>query len=95
MGEHDVFGDCESEPGAAGLSRTRLVDSIKALEDAIEMFEGDAGAEVADKELNLGFEFASAYADALPTLGVFHRILDQIAEDLVERVGIGEDEFVG
>ena len=59
---HNVLDDGEAEAGAAGLARARLVDAIKALEDALEMLGGDAGAEVLNGELHLGGEQTRAGA---------------------------------
>ena len=39
MGLHDVADDREAEPGAAGLAAPRAIDSVEALEDALEMFD--------------------------------------------------------
>ena len=61
---------------------------------AIQVLVCDPRAEIANEELDLCLEFPRSDANALPTLAVFHGIFDQIAEDLVQRIGIGEDEFV-
>ena len=52
VGLDDVFDDGKTEAGAAGFARTRLVDAVEALEDALEVVGGDAGAEVLHGELN-------------------------------------------
>ena len=52
MGEHDVFGDCQSQAGAAGFAGTGLVDPVEALEQSREVFGGDAGAEIPHVEFN-------------------------------------------
>src|SRR3954469_17275134 len=45
VGEHDVFGDGQTEAGAAGLAGAGFVDAVEALEETRQMLGGDAGAE--------------------------------------------------
>ena len=71
MGQHDVLDDGEAEAGAAGFARAGLVDAIEALEDALQVLGGDAGAEVLNGELDLRGEQARTDADALAGFGVF------------------------
>ena len=52
VGAHDVLGDGEAEAGAAGFARAGFVDAVEALEEARKMLGGDAGAEVANIELD-------------------------------------------
>ena len=52
MGEHDVFGDCQSQAGAAGFAGASLVDPVEALEQSRQVFGGDAGSEVLHIEFN-------------------------------------------
>jgi len=49
---HHVTRDGETKAGAAGLPGAGLVDPVEALEDAIEVLGGNAGAEVANAELD-------------------------------------------
>ena len=50
----DVAGDGEAEAGAAGRRRAGVVDAGEALEDALALGRGDAGAVVGDGEHDLG-----------------------------------------
>ena len=67
----DVLDDGEAEAGAAGFAGAGLVNAVKPLEDAMEVFRGDAGAKILHSEFNLGVEHASADADALAAFSVF------------------------
>src|SRR5581483_10860632 len=79
---HDVFYDREPQPCAAGFTRARLVYPIKAFEDALQMFRGDARSKILHRELDLRPLLACAHANPLAALRVFERILNQVAEDL-------------
>src|SRR2546430_14655099 len=94
----------EAQAGAAGLPGARLVDPVEALEDAVEVFGGDAGAEVADAELDgaagakgaAGVRYlAGAHQDSavrlVAGLAVLDAIFDEVAEDLEDGVGVGDD----
>src|SRR5581483_778650 len=50
---HDVLDDRQPEAGAAEIARARLVDSIKALGEARQIFFRNAGAGVADGDLDI------------------------------------------
>ena len=46
MGQHDVFGDRQSQPGSSGFARARLVHPVEALEQARQVLGGNAGTEI-------------------------------------------------
>ena len=46
MGEHDMLGNRKSEAGSARFAGARLVNAVKALEQAWQVFGGNARAEV-------------------------------------------------
>ena len=69
VGQDDVLDDGQTEAGAARLARARFINAIEALEDAGEVFAGDAGAEVADGELDLGGDLALIVRDEQPCAG--------------------------
>ena len=48
MGFDRPFRDGQAEPDAAGISRSRMVYAIKAIEYPLEMLFGDAASTVAD-----------------------------------------------
>src|SRR5260370_17215844 len=52
VGLDHVTCDGQTEASAAGLPGAGFVDAVEALEDATEVFGGDAGAKVADTALD-------------------------------------------
>ena len=78
MGENDVLGDREPQASATGLSRTGLIDTVEALEQAGQMLGRDAGAKVPDVKLDAVLRPSCAEHDLLSRSGVFQRIFDQI-----------------
>ena len=52
MCPHHMLCNGEAQARAARLSGAGLIDPVKALENSVEVFGGDARAEVADPELN-------------------------------------------
>src|ERR1039458_259308 len=99
VGQDDVLDDGQAEAGAAGLAGACFVDAVEALEDAIEVLGGDAGAEVLDGEFDFGGNIGlkQPRADANPAAGfaVLEGVLNEVAEDLVHGVGIGQDQRIG
>ena len=70
VGLHDVLDDGEAEASPAGFARAGFVDAIEALEDALQMLGGNAGAEVLNGELHLRSEQARASTNALAGLRI-------------------------
>ena len=68
VGEDDVLGDGKAEAGASGLAGAGFVDPVEALEDAVEMFRGDAGAEILHGKLDAAVKLTRADEDALALL---------------------------
>jgi len=95
VGLNDVLDNSKSQAGTAGFARACFVDAIEALEDAIKVFEGDAGTEVLHAELDFSGQESGANANVLPFPSVLESVLNQVAEDLVHGVGVGHDERVG
>src|SRR5690349_10171418 len=48
---NNVLDDSQAQAGPTGFARTRVVDAIKAFEEARQVLAGDARAKVADVEL--------------------------------------------
>src|SRR5436305_3067709 len=90
MIERNMLYDCQTQSGTAAFTRAGFIHAIEALEDAGQMFRRDTGAEVADKELNAVFALFCADDDLFSALGVPQGIADEIAENLVDRVTIGQ-----
>src|SRR5258708_6728291 len=61
MGEDDMFRDGEAEAGASGLARAGFIHAIETLEEARQMFGGDAGAEI------LHIKFDAEFDSPLPS----------------------------
>ena len=95
MGLHNVLDDGEAEAGAAGFARARLVDAVEALEDALQVLGGNAGAEVLNGELDLRGEKARGRTNAFSRFCVFEAVFQEVSEDLMHGVGIGHDQSVG
>ena len=52
VGQHNVLGDGQAKAGAAGFARTGFIDAVEALEQAGQVFAGDAGAEILHVEFD-------------------------------------------
>src|ERR1700755_2308189 len=103
MSLHHVTRDGQTQPGTAGLAGASLVDTVKALEDAGEMFGRDAGAKVADADPDgsdsramgavrvghLSCADQNSAVGLVAGLTVLNAILDEIAQDLEDSVGVG------
>src|SRR5579871_3468775 len=99
---HHILGNCEAKTGASGLSGTGFVDPIEAFEDAVEVLGSNSLTKVADAELDGIDRFRDlAGADDHPAMesvagsAVFDGVLDEIAENLKDGVGVGEDLGIG
>src|SRR5664280_2341923 len=57
---NDVLGDCQSQPGAAALARTRFVNAVKTLEQPRQMLRGYPWAVVVHKEFDGAFQVTRA-----------------------------------
>src|SRR5579864_3255778 len=86
-----MFGDGEAETGASRFAGAGFVDTVEALEQARQVFGGNAGAEIADVELDAAFYRPRAQQDSLSRACVLHRVLDQIGENLVDGLAVGVD----
>ncbi len=84
--QHNVFDNGQSQPRAARLARTRLVDAVKTLEDALEVLGGDAGTEILHAEFDLRVQKPRAHQNAFAADGVVQRVFNQVAKDLIHRV---------
>ena len=89
VGEHDVFGDGEAEASPSGLAGASLVDAIKAFKETGQMLGRNAGAEILDVELDSPSGGPCAQDDASAGAAVFHRVVDEVGEDLVNGLAVG------
>ena len=85
-----MLGDREAEAGAAQLAAARLVDAIKALEEARQVLSGNAGAVVAHVDLDPPRRPRAPRLTSLPA-GVFDGVVDQTLEDAPEPIAVGDD----
>jgi hypothetical protein len=46
VGQHDMFGDRQSQPGSSRFARARLVHPVETLEQAGQVLGGNAGTEI-------------------------------------------------
>src|SRR5579864_8143311 len=90
MVENNMLYDCQTKSGTAAFTRACFIHAIEALEDAWQMFRRDAGAEVAHEELNAVFVLMRPNNDLLAILRIAQGVADEVAEDLVHRVAIGQ-----
>src|SRR5215471_2037249 len=91
MSSHDVLGDCEAQTSAARFARARLVDPVEALEQPWQMLAGNSGAKIANVKLNAILCFAGADQDPASILAIFHSVIDQVAEHLMNCVAIHQN----
>src|SRR5579859_1242970 len=99
VGAHDVLGDGQAEAGAAGFAGAGFIDAVKAFEEAGQMLGGDSGAEVTHIELDGALRAAGrgcshtagAEFDAAAGPSVFHGVVDEVGEYLVDGFAIGKD----
>ena len=85
----DVFHNGEAEAGAALITGAGFIHTVKALEDAIDGFGGNAGAVVLNADFNLAiFQGAAKHFDGAVEAAVFNGVVHEVGEDLVEAVGI-------
>jgi hypothetical protein len=85
----DLLRDVEAEAEAAVVRRRDLAAAVEALEDLAELVGRDADAAVAHR----GHELAAVLdgdADVAAVRRVLHRVLEQIAEHLLEAVAVAE-----
>ena len=79
-----MFDDGQSKPGAAKLTRARLVHPIKSFSESRNMLFGDAGTVVGHLEVRAFGVGKPVDANDPARLGVVHRIEHQVGECAVE-----------
>src|SRR4051812_23929487 len=80
---HEVLGDRQSQAGAAGIPCARLVDAVEALEDAQQVFLGNAGPLVRYGNRRAANGTSDVDADRRAFRRVGGRVGDQIAKRVV------------
>src|SRR5579864_5108927 len=84
MSQHDVFGDGQTQAGAAGFAGAGFVDAIKAFEETRQVLGGDSRAEILHIEFDAAASRAGAENDAAAGAAILHRIIDEIGKYLVD-----------
>ena len=59
VSQHDVFGDGQSQAGAAGFAGAGLVYAVEALEQARQVLGGNARTEILNIELDASPELVA------------------------------------
>jgi hypothetical protein len=91
VGEHDVFGDRETQAGAPGFAGASFVHAIEAFEQPREVFGSDAGAEVLHEEFHAAGSGAGAKDDASASSPILEGIINQIRKYLMDGFAVGKD----
>ena len=89
MGEHDVLGNGQPQPGAAGFAGTGLVYPVEALKQAGQVFGRNAGTEILHIKFDASGDGTSSQHNPPPGMSVFQRIVHQVRENLMDGLGIG------
>src|SRR5262249_15165632 len=89
--EREVFDDGQSESGAAGFARTRLVHAVKALEDAGQVFGWDARPRVAHLYRLTIFGVYGEHCDGAAGVIEFDRVVHEVDQNLIEPPPVGVD----
>ncbi len=80
---YQALHDGETEAEATVVLAGRIIELMKFLEDRVKLLRGDAGAGVPNLDAQLVTTSPAAEQDLAP-LGVFHRVREQIAHNLLE-----------
>lgn len=92
----EVFDDGEAEAGAAEGAVASGVDAVETLEDAGEVFGGDADAGVAHDDDGGVAGAAEVEFDAAAGGGVGDGVVDEVVDDEAESFAVaGHDEIGG
>lgn len=88
VSKHDVFGDGETEAGAARFAGAGFIDPVKTLEQARQVLGADARSEVLNEKLHCMRNGSRAKDHASSGRAVFQRIVDEIREHLMNRLPV-------
>src|SRR5712664_4453849 len=83
-----MLHDGETDPRAPFLARAAGVHAIEALEDAGQVIGADTGAGVADSHDSVMSYALREDTDATAGWRVPQRVVEQVGEDLTQRLGI-------
>ena len=84
VGQHDVFGDGQSQTRTTGFARTGLIYPVEALEQAGQVFGRNAGTEILNIELHALRDRPRPQNDAAARSGIFQSIVHEVGKYLVD-----------
>jgi hypothetical protein len=90
VGAHDGFADRQTQTASAIDASARFVRPIKALENARQIFGGNADAGVGHGQNRRTLFDARADADFSVVFVVLDGVGEKVGDDLAEAVGIAE-----
>ncbi len=88
MGRHQVPGNRQAQPRAAGLARARPVGPVETVEDVGQVFRFDATPRVAHRDRDHETAAGSRDRDAAAGGRVCDGVVQQIAQHLPDAFGI-------
>src|SRR3974377_117929 len=90
MGADDVLDDRQPKASPPGFPRAVFVYAVKALEESRQVLASDAWPKISDVKLHALLVVARTDLDEASRSAVLHGVIEQIGEDLVHGVGIGQ-----
>src|SRR6185295_1981684 len=93
VGERDLVGDREAQAGGSGVAFAAAVQAHEPVEDALSVGRRDAGAVVVD--LDLDTVDGCGGSDVNAAVGVAHCIVDDVAEEALQVIGVAEGVHYG
>ena len=87
---HELLHEGEADAGSFEAATFRALDALKAVEDVRQLVRGDAGAGIANRELDAIATRAQAHGD-FSSESKLERVRDQVEDDLLplRRVDVG------
>src|ERR1700730_6760562 len=91
MCQHNMFGNCQSQPSSARFAGAGLVHSIETFEQASQVLGRNARAEILNVEFDSSRDGSRSQNDTATRSGIFQRIIHKIREDLMDGLGISSN----
>src|SRR5690242_20792591 len=88
VGERDFVGDGEAQAGGSGAAFAAAVQAHEPVEHALAVGRRDAGAVVVDVDLDT--VDGCGGCDVNATVGVADRVVDDVAEQALQVVGVAD-----
>src|SRR5260221_6052428 len=89
-GLRDVAAEGEAEPGAAVGAAARALDAVEALEQVRQRLGGHARRRVLEVDRYARAVAPRRHPQAPAAVGIARRVLQQVAEELRQPVGVAE-----